>query len=133
MAKLCNSGATILSFLVVLSCSTTQFAFARQVSSSMGHSMVGHGGAPAPQEAHRPPLECASNMSWHCGSAIIGYIFTGESKPISSECCEQLISIGRDCHDRLTKLDLHLAGSSKKEESVLSNSVKVWNMCSQLQ
>ncbi|KAM7252603.1 hypothetical protein ACFE04_008112 [Oxalis oulophora] len=73
--------------------------------------------------------ECVKRISEDCANSIYGNIFLHNKEVISTNCCEQLVSLGKECHDTLVNDILKSPEAKGKKSTFLRNSLNVWNHC----
>ncbi|KAK9733153.1 hypothetical protein RND81_04G047300 [Saponaria officinalis] len=73
--------------------------------------------------------KCEIGLGATCGVSIYQYIF-GDGVSISKECCNHLLTVGKDCHDLLTQVTIVYKRLPEKQakESHVKNS-RVWELC----
>ncbi|KAK9733143.1 hypothetical protein RND81_04G046600 [Saponaria officinalis] len=86
--------------------------------------------ATAPSPSSPDELQkCESGLGATCGVSIYQYIFEDRVN-ISKECCNRLLTVGKDCHDLLTQVTIvykRLPEKQAKESHRKNN--KVWELC----
>uniref|UniRef100_M1ASC9 Prolamin-like domain-containing protein n=1 Tax=Solanum tuberosum TaxID=4113 RepID=M1ASC9_SOLTU len=70
---------------------------------------------------------CTNNISQPCGPEIVTTLF--KYKNITSNCCNELVQSGLECHATLVKLLIRLPQYEKESKSILANSIKVFDSC----
>ncbi|EOY09207.1 Uncharacterized protein TCM_024608 [Theobroma cacao] len=71
--------------------------------------------------------ECTKKMSQKCGQNVVGSIF-GDTVT-SDECCQELVRMGKTCHDDMVKFFVSLPELKLNASDVYAEGEQVWNDC----
>ncbi|KAL6328611.1 hypothetical protein AAG906_003296 [Vitis piasezkii] len=71
---------------------------------------------------------CVQKVTTGCGPQIFGYLFK-DGLTIASHCCEQLGSVGIDCHKSLTTYLVAIPEFSSKEDQIISKATELIKKC----
>ncbi|KAJ9687281.1 hypothetical protein PVL29_015958 [Vitis rotundifolia] len=71
---------------------------------------------------------CVRKVTTGCGPQIFGYLFK-DGPAIASHCCEQLGSVGIDCHKSLTAYLVAIPEFSSKEDLLISKATELIEKC----
>ncbi|KAL1191769.1 Protein DOWN-REGULATED IN DIF1 11 [Cardamine amara subsp. amara] len=72
-------------------------------------------------------LDCDDKLSSKCGIEMTKGFYN--NKPVSEECCENILKIGRDCHVGLMNLALATYELKDLAYEILPRSKQMWNTC----
>lgn len=75
--------------------------------------------------------DCSIKLHEYCDSDIFSKVFYDAGRTISTNCCHDLVHMGKSCHDNMTKYRL-ITGSSEFKQNktqILRRSVQVWKDC----
>ncbi|GAB2282879.1 hypothetical protein Dimus_017413 [Dionaea muscipula] len=85
-------------------------------------------------ESFRYIRQCEESLSQECGNAIFYYVFDGRNSKSSSgvkpECCDQLMNMGRRCHNDMTESILVNEDFQEHVDQIRARSKKLWQQCS---
>ncbi|XP_010462149.1 PREDICTED: uncharacterized protein LOC104742796 [Camelina sativa] len=73
--------------------------------------------------------DCSDKMSSKCGVEMAKGLIN--DKPVSEECCENFLKIGRDCHEGLMNFVFATYELKDVANEILPRSKKMWNKCVQ--
>ncbi|KAJ9689121.1 hypothetical protein PVL29_014660 [Vitis rotundifolia] len=71
---------------------------------------------------------CVQKVPTGCGQQIFSYLFK-DGPAIASHCCEQLGSVGIDCHESLTLYLVGIPEFSGKEDQIISKARELIQKC----
>ena len=71
---------------------------------------------------------CVRKVTTGCRPQIFGYLFK-DGPTIASHCCEQLGSVGIDCHKSLTTHLVAIPEFSSKEDQMISKATELIEKC----
>ncbi|RVW88406.1 hypothetical protein CK203_040915 [Vitis vinifera] len=72
--------------------------------------------------------ECVRKVPTGCGPQIFVFLFK-DGPAIASHCCEQLGSVGIDCHKSLTAYLVAIPEFSGKEDQIISKATELIEKC----
>ncbi|XP_010462150.1 PREDICTED: uncharacterized protein LOC104742797 [Camelina sativa] len=72
---------------------------------------------------------CSDKMSSKCGVEMTKGLI--HDKPVSEECCENILKIGRDCHEGLMNFVSATYELKDVANKILPKSKMMWNKCVQ--
>ncbi|KAK9750302.1 hypothetical protein RND81_02G185800 [Saponaria officinalis] len=74
-------------------------------------------------------LKCENGLGVKCGDGIYQNVFEIGNE-VSKECCDRLLSVGKDCHDLLTEITIVYKRFTMKEaREIWHKNDKVWEQC----
>ncbi|KAI5577106.1 hypothetical protein POPTR_009G104800v4 [Populus trichocarpa] len=71
--------------------------------------------------------QCVAVTGARCGEEILYGSFMG--KPVTLECCQKLLLMGKACDDALMRVVLEFPEYKGHEEEALAGSNKLWEKC----
>ncbi|XVF88095.1 hypothetical protein PTKIN_Ptkin19aG0022200 [Pterospermum kingtungense] len=94
-----------------------------------------------PLEAEQPEnlyLRCVVILGHDCADEFFDLIFRNDTpiltdkdiEVVSEKCCEQLVNMGRHCHDKLFNVIAQTTDFSSNLSATLPRSSQVWDLCS---
>ncbi|KAK9726215.1 hypothetical protein RND81_05G198700 [Saponaria officinalis] len=73
--------------------------------------------------------KCENGLGTKCGHSIYQHVLEA-GKEVSKECCNRLMTVGKDCHDLLTEVTIvYKRLSEKKAKEIWHKNDKVWGDC----
>ncbi|KAK9671777.1 hypothetical protein RND81_12G054300 [Saponaria officinalis] len=73
--------------------------------------------------------KCENELGVKCGNNIYQSVFV-VGKEVSEECCNHLLTVGKDCHDLLTEVTIVYKRLPRKEaKEIWNKNDKVWEQC----
>ncbi|KAL1195277.1 Protein DOWN-REGULATED IN DIF1 11 [Cardamine amara subsp. amara] len=71
--------------------------------------------------------DCDDKLSSKCGIEMTEGLVN--NKPVSEECCENILKIGRDCHEGLMDFVFSTYELKDVANEILPRSKRMWNTC----
>ena len=68
---------------------------------------------------------CKSKIHWQCGKEIFKSIF--QAGTVTDECCGELVTMGKVCHDAL--LQGNLKNPNVNKSAIVTKGEQIWNTC----
>lgn len=102
--------------------SEQDFAPAPEPSSRSGEDII-------PQEFLGYLEECLKKLGGECGPVLFTKIFVGHKNEISTNCCEKLVDMGKECHDTITDSVISRPEFSGNETLYETRAADAWKMC----
>ncbi|KAL9265799.1 hypothetical protein AKJ16_DCAP24258 [Drosera capensis] len=119
----------IVAFLALLAACSLAGSHETHSKSHHSHSKSHHGHSKSHSSVPKFVGNSTHKMDIKCGDSLFYYIFTGPKKSIKSECCTQLLHMGRAWHDNQTNSIITNEHYTKYVPEVRQRSAYVWEMC----